>query len=145
MLGRRWFLVMGSLICAIGHLIVGVAKNSNTIIAGMAVTGFGAALCQMATFALTELLPNKWRHIGMNILFTVHLVSNFPRCRTSGWSSLFHHYYHSNYSPLRILCWRLASQFLFSLCSPVPLLSGPLLPLLSTSAPSRYSIFSSYP
>src|ERR1700761_6018360 len=65
MLGRRWFLVMGSLICAIGHLIVGVAKNSNTIIAGCAVTGFGAALCQMATFALTELLPNKWRHIGV--------------------------------------------------------------------------------
>ena len=64
MFGRRWFIVFGSLICAIGHLIVGVGKNTNTIIAGMAITGFGAALCQMATFALTELLPNKWRHIG---------------------------------------------------------------------------------
>jgi hypothetical protein len=30
----------------------------------MAITGFGAANCQMAAFALTELLPNKWRHIG---------------------------------------------------------------------------------
>ena len=83
MLGRRWFLVMGSLICSVGHLIVGVAKNSNTIIAGMAVTGFGAALCQMATFALTELLPNKWRHIGMTALFMVESLSNWPRCRAS--------------------------------------------------------------
>jgi hypothetical protein len=65
MLGRRWFLIMGSLICAVGHITVGCAKTSNTIIAGLAITGFGAALAQMATFALTELLPNKWRHIGV--------------------------------------------------------------------------------
>ena len=64
LLGRRWFLIAGSLICAVGHLAVGLAKNTDTIIAGMAITGFGAALCQMATFTLTELLPNKWRHIG---------------------------------------------------------------------------------
>lgn len=63
--GRRWFLVMGSLICAVGHICIGCAKNAATIIAGMAIVGFGAALCQMATFTLTELLPNKWRHIGM--------------------------------------------------------------------------------
>jgi hypothetical protein len=31
----------------------------------MAITGFGAANCQMAAFAVSELLPNKWRHIGV--------------------------------------------------------------------------------
>ena len=62
--GRRWFLVGGNLICFIGHLVVGTAQSTNAIIAGMTITGFGAGTCQMAAFALTELLPNKWRHIG---------------------------------------------------------------------------------
>lgn len=31
----------------------------------MAVVGFGAACCQMAAFAVGELLPNKWRHLGV--------------------------------------------------------------------------------
>ncbi|KAF4634270.1 hypothetical protein G7Y89_g3853 [Cudoniella acicularis] len=65
LLGRRWFLVGGNAICAVGHVVIGCAKTNNTIIAGMVITGFGAANCQLAAFALTELLPNKWRHIGV--------------------------------------------------------------------------------
>lgn len=54
----------------IGHLIVGSAKyNTSTgasqITAGLAIIGFGGACCQMAAFSLPELLPNKWRHIGV--------------------------------------------------------------------------------
>lgn len=64
LMGRRWFLIAHSFICLVGYLIFSVAQNTATMIAGMSVTGFGEALCQMATFALTELLPNKWRHIG---------------------------------------------------------------------------------
>ena len=37
------------------------------VIAGMALVGWGAGCCQMAAFALPELLPNKWRHIGVVI------------------------------------------------------------------------------
>ncbi|KAI1614621.1 fungal trichothecene efflux pump [Exophiala viscosa] len=33
----------------------------------MAISGFGGGNCQMAAFALSELLPNKWRHIGVII------------------------------------------------------------------------------
>lgn len=65
MLGRRWFLIAGQAICFIGHLITATAQSNTQIIAGMATEGFGAALCQMAAFALPELLPNKWRHIGV--------------------------------------------------------------------------------
>ncbi|KAH8655079.1 fungal trichothecene efflux pump [Tricladium varicosporioides] len=65
LLGRRWFLVGGNAICAVGHIVLGCAKSNDTIIAGMVITGFGAANCQLAAFALTELLPNKWRHIGV--------------------------------------------------------------------------------
>lgn len=64
LLGRGWFLVTGNAICFIGHIIVGTAKTSNAVTAGLAITGFGAANCQLAAFALGELLPNKWRHIG---------------------------------------------------------------------------------
>jgi MFS family permease len=64
LLGRRWFLVAGNAICFVGHIIVGTAKTSNAVTAGLAITGFGAANCQLAAFALGELLPNKWRHIG---------------------------------------------------------------------------------
>ncbi|KAL4938766.1 hypothetical protein BDV06DRAFT_231538 [Aspergillus oleicola] len=75
LLGRRWFLVLGNLVCFVGHVIVASAKNTNQIIAGLAVSGFGGANCQMAAFALPELLPNKWRHIGVVIAdFTVYIA-----------------------------------------------------------------------
>jgi MFS family permease len=61
MLGRRWFLIAGQFICTVGHLVVGTAQSNPQVIAGMAISGLGAALCQMAAFALPELLPNKWR------------------------------------------------------------------------------------
>jgi MFS family permease len=45
--------------------VVGTAQSNTAVIAGAAVTGFGAASCQMAAFALSELIPNKWRHLGI--------------------------------------------------------------------------------
>jgi hypothetical protein len=53
------------LITTVGHIVVASANSSNQIIAGLAIIGFGGALCQCAAFALPELLPNKWRHIGV--------------------------------------------------------------------------------
>ena len=79
MLGRRWFLIAGQVICTIGHIVVGTAQSNPQIIAGMTVCGLGAALCQMAAFALPELLPNKWRHIGvvladLAVYFTIIVI-----------------------------------------------------------------------
>ncbi|PGH04289.1 hypothetical protein AJ79_07136 [Helicocarpus griseus UAMH5409] len=65
LLGRRWFLVLGNLICTVGHIVIACAKSKTMIITGMAITGLGGANCQMAAFALSELLPNKWRHNGV--------------------------------------------------------------------------------
>jgi hypothetical protein len=47
LLGRRWFLVLGNLVCFVGHVIVASAKNTNQIIAGLVVSGFGGANCQV--------------------------------------------------------------------------------------------------
>lgn len=78
-MGRRWFLVIGNLIAFVGHITVATSKNANAVIAGMAITGFGGGNAQMAAFALAELLPNKWRHIGVVIAdwgtFTAQTVS----------------------------------------------------------------------
>ncbi|EXJ65476.1 hypothetical protein A1O7_01817 [Cladophialophora yegresii CBS 114405] len=79
-LGRRWFLIAGQVICVAAHLIIARSTNAEMMIAGMAVNGFGAALCQMAAFALPELLPNKWRHIGIVLadLMVYIIIIVFP-------------------------------------------------------------------
>lgn len=41
----------------------------------MTVVGFGAANCQVAAFALSELLPNKWRHLAVVFADLATLVS----------------------------------------------------------------------
>ncbi|EHK97816.1 putative Isotrichodermin C-15 hydroxylase [Glarea lozoyensis 74030] len=75
LLGRRYFLMGGNVICTIGHLIIATAKTGPAVTAGMAITGFGAANCQMAAFAVSELLPNKWRHWGVVLADIATLVA----------------------------------------------------------------------
>ena len=41
----------------------------------MAVAGFGAANCQMAAYSLSELIPNKWRHIGVVLADLATLIA----------------------------------------------------------------------
>ncbi|KAI1617384.1 fungal trichothecene efflux pump [Exophiala viscosa] len=62
--GRRWFILGGS------------AKSTKTVIAAMTIIGFGGGNCQLAAFALPELLPNKWRHIGVALAdgFTIGTI-----------------------------------------------------------------------
>lgn len=65
--GRRYFIIAGNVIIFIGFLVAGLANNTKQFIAGMSLIGFGGGNCQLAAFALPELLPNKWRHIGVTI------------------------------------------------------------------------------
>jgi MFS family permease len=65
--GRRLFLLTGEAICCVGFIITAAARNSNQFIAGLAITGFGGGMCQMAMCSIPELMPNKYRHIGITI------------------------------------------------------------------------------
>jgi len=69
-----------------------------SVIAGMALVGFGGGNCQLAVFAIPELLPNKWRHIGVVIAEALAYVSAIigPVCARyalnngDGWRWLFY-------------------------------------------------------
>lgn len=54
-----------------------------------ALAGFGGANCQMAAFALSELLPNKWRHIGVVLADTATFISVIvaPVTARIGWQT----------------------------------------------------------
>jgi MFS family permease len=60
--GRRWFIIGGNVLLFIGFIVGGSAKDNISVIAALALIGFGAGNAQLAAFALPELLPNKWRH-----------------------------------------------------------------------------------
>jgi len=68
-------LVGGNIICFVGHIVIATAKSTSAITAGMTIVGFGGANCQMAAFALSELLPNSWRHIGVVLADLATLVA----------------------------------------------------------------------
>ncbi|KAF2500113.1 hypothetical protein BU16DRAFT_453129 [Lophium mytilinum] len=65
--GRRWFIISGNISVFVGYILIGSAKSTQAIIAGSTCIGMGAGLCQLAAFALPELLPNRLRHIGVLI------------------------------------------------------------------------------
>lgn len=63
--GRRLFLLFGNVCCCVGFIITATASGASQFTAGLAVTGFGGGFCQMAMCSIPELLPNKYRHIGV--------------------------------------------------------------------------------
>jgi MFS family permease len=63
--GRRLFLLFGNACCCVGYIITASSRGPQQFTAGMAITGFGAGFCQMAMCAVPELMPNKYRHIGI--------------------------------------------------------------------------------
>lgn len=56
-------------------------------LAGTALAGFGGGNCQMAAFAVTELLPNRWRHIGVVLadIASLGAVTFAPVAGRFGW------------------------------------------------------------
>ena len=65
--GRRIILLLGNAITAIGFIIAASAHNATQFTAGIGVAGFGGGFCQMAMCSIPELMPNKYRHIGVCI------------------------------------------------------------------------------
>ena len=50
-----------------GAIVGGTSHSIGQSIAAHVLIGFGAGNCQLAAFALPELLPNKWRHFAVVI------------------------------------------------------------------------------
>jgi MFS family permease len=65
--GRRAFILFGNILMIVGAIIGATSYSISQTIAAHAILGFGGGNCQIAAFALPELLPNKWRHIGVVI------------------------------------------------------------------------------
>jgi MFS family permease len=63
--GRRLFLLAGNVFACLGFVVSATASGSQQLIAGLAITGFGGGFCQMAMCSIPELLPNKFRHVGV--------------------------------------------------------------------------------
>jgi len=54
-------------ICCLGFIVSATAKGHMQFTAGLAIAGFGGGPCQMAMCSIPELMPNKYRHIGITI------------------------------------------------------------------------------
>ncbi|KAI9818372.1 MAG: hypothetical protein M1827_000430 [Pycnora praestabilis] len=63
--GRRWFIIGGNILTFIGYIVGGSAKSTTALIVCFTFLGFGGGNCQLAAFGLPELLPNKWRPMGV--------------------------------------------------------------------------------
>jgi MFS family permease len=65
--GRRWFILGGNILVFVGAIVAATSHHVGQTIAAHVLIGFGGGNCQLAAFAIPELLPNKWRHIGVVI------------------------------------------------------------------------------
>ncbi|TKA34488.1 hypothetical protein B0A54_14191 [Friedmanniomyces endolithicus] len=65
--GRRTFILLGNITSVVGSIVGATSHSIGQSIAAHALLGFGGGNCQMAAFALPELLPSKWRHFAVVI------------------------------------------------------------------------------
>ncbi|KAJ9608501.1 hypothetical protein H2200_007489 [Cladophialophora chaetospira] len=63
-LGRRYFLLGGTLLNVIGSIVCARANDVNTVIGGSVLTGTGSAAALLYPIIVHEVLPNKYRHWG---------------------------------------------------------------------------------
>ncbi|KAK5111045.1 hypothetical protein LTR62_005420 [Meristemomyces frigidus] len=63
--GRRTFILLGNALVILGSILGGTSHHIGQSIAAHVLLGLGGGCCQMAAFALPELLPNKWRHAAV--------------------------------------------------------------------------------
>lgn len=57
--------LFGEVAAALGMLVAATSKSPEQLTAGLAIAGFGGGFCQMAMCSIPELMPNKYRHIGI--------------------------------------------------------------------------------
>lgn len=65
--GRRIVVLIGNFLSALGSILCATSHNWHQFIAGMAILGFASGMSQLGLIGVPELLPNKYRHIGIVI------------------------------------------------------------------------------
>ncbi|KXJ93511.1 fungal trichothecene efflux pump [Microdochium bolleyi] len=63
--GRRWILLGGQAIILAGAIVCALAQSTLNIVAGTTLVGFGAGTIMVAYPGISELLPNKYRGLGL--------------------------------------------------------------------------------
>jgi MFS family permease len=66
--GRRNPILVGQVIIILGCIVASTAHSFANLIAGQALSGFGTGLLFVAYAGVPEMLPNKWRSLGLGIL-----------------------------------------------------------------------------
>ncbi|KAF2710787.1 MFS general substrate transporter [Pleomassaria siparia CBS 279.74] len=63
--GRRYVILFGQLLTIVGGAIAGTAKSMNQLIAGEVILGASIGTVSVAYAGLSEILPNKYRGMGL--------------------------------------------------------------------------------
>ena len=84
-MGRRYVALMGGVLLVVSMVICSTAKDMNTFIAGMAIAGVGAGVCELTALAGTaELAPTRNRGKYVAIL----MLTIIPFCPSVLWAQL---------------------------------------------------------
>lgn len=66
--GRRNLILGGQAVVTIGCIVSGVGRNVATLVAGETLIGLGTGFIFVSYAGVPEMLPNKWRAVGVGIL-----------------------------------------------------------------------------
>ncbi|RDW92132.1 hypothetical protein BP5796_01526 [Coleophoma crateriformis] len=77
--GRRIVILTGNALSCVGFILCGSSHSASQFTAGMAILGFASGMSQLGLIAVPELLPNKYRHVGIvlsdGILFPILITA----------------------------------------------------------------------
>lgn len=74
--GRRWFLIIGSLIGVVGHIVGATAQTINTLIGAEVLIGISAAFQISFFWVISEILPMKWRYLANSYAYPMTIPTN---------------------------------------------------------------------
>ncbi|KAJ4249157.1 hypothetical protein NW762_012492 [Fusarium torreyae] len=66
--GRRSIILVGQAIVVIGNIVGGTAQHTTSLVAAETLIGFGTGFVFVSYAGVPEMLPNKWRSLGLGIL-----------------------------------------------------------------------------